>query len=46
MKISDIESFLDSRIEGVIKIGQIYIVNGDHEEAAKEFLALHYDTLA
>ena len=42
MKINDIESFLDSWKEGVIKIGQIYIDNGDYEEAAKEFLFLHY----
>ncbi len=42
MKTSDIESFLDSWKEGVIKIGQIYIDNGDYEEAAKEFLSLHY----
>ena len=45
MKISDIESFLDSWKEGVIKIGQIYVDNGDYEEAAKEFLSyIMFDT--
>ena len=37
-----INDFLNSWIDGIIRIGKVYLENGDYKESAEKFVETHY----